>query len=389
MTVEPGWEGVQEAFEGNFASGEEVGAGCAVYHRGKLVVDLVGGHFDEAKSKPYTDDALQIVFSTTKGVTAVAVAMCVDRGLIDYDEKVTTYWPEFAANGKGDATVAQLLSHQCGLISVDAPTSRAEALDWKTITSRLAEGRPEWPIGTAHGYHALTYGWLAGELIRRTDGRTPGQFVAEEIAGPLGLDLWIGLPAEHEPRVSPMLGSLATKSDDPAVQAMIDQFFGPGSNAYRALYLNGAFEFEGQADNPFNTAEVHAAEIPAGNGIANARSLAKLYAATLGEVDGVQLLSEATRDRARVRVTPDGETDQCLMLESTFGMGFMVHGPMTVYSGPGSYGHPGAGGSVAFAQPERDLAFAYVMNQMATNLAGDMRAQRLLEAAAAAADATG
>ncbi len=301
MSVEPGWEGVQEAFEGNFASGEEVGAGCAVYHRGQLVVDLVGGHFDEAKSKPYTDDALQIVFSTTKGITAVAVAMCVDRGLIDYDEKVATYWPEFAANGKGDATVAQVLSHQCGLISVDAPTSRAEALDWKTITARLAEGKPEWPIGTAHGYHALTYGWLAGELIRRTDGRTPGQFVAEEIAGPLGLDLWIGLPAEHESRVSPMLGALATKSDDPAVQAMIDQFFGPGSNAYRALYLNGAFDFEGQADNPFNTAEVHAAEIPAGNGIANARSLAKLYAATLGEVDGVQLLSEATRDRARAQ----------------------------------------------------------------------------------------
>jgi len=389
VSVEPGWEGVREAFEGNFASGEEVGAGCAVYHRGKLVVDLVGGHFDGAKTQPYTDDALQLVFSTTKGVPAIAVGMCVDRGLIDYDEKVTTYWPEFAANGKGDATVAQLLSHQCGLITVDQPTTLADALDWKTITSRLADGTPEWPIGTAHGYHALTYGWLAGELIRRTDGRTPGQFVAEEIAGPLGLDLWIGLPAEHESRVSPMLGSLATKSDDPAVQAMIDQFFGPGSNAYRALYLNGAFEFEGQADNPFNTAEVHAAEIPAGNGIANARSLAKLYAATLGEVDGIQLLSEATRDRARLRVTPDGETDQCLMLESTFGMGFMVHGPMTVYSGPGSYGHPGAGGSVAFAQPERDLAFAYVMNQMATNLAGDMRAQRLLEAAAAAADAVG
>ncbi len=387
--IEPGWEGVQEAFEANFASGEEVGAGCAVYHHGRKVVDLVGGHFDADRTQPYTDDALQLVFSTTKGITAIAVAMCVQRGLLDYDEPVATYWPEFAANGKGEATVAQLLSHQCGLITVDRPTTLAEALDWKTITSRLADGTPEWPIGTAHGYHALTYGWLAGELIRRTDGRTPGQFVAEELAGPLGLDMWIGLPDELEPRVSPMVGALFVKSDDPNVQAMLDQFFGPQSNAFRALTLNGAFSFDGEGDNPFNTRELHAAEIPAGNGITNARSLAKLYAATIGEVDGVQLLTDATRDRARAKVTPDGETDQCLMLESTFGMGFMVHGPMTVYAGPGTYGHPGAGGSVACAQPERDLAFAYVMNQMATNLAGDMRAQRLLEAAAAAADAAG
>ena len=189
--------------------------------------------------------------------------------------------------------------------------------------------------------------------------------------------------------MSPMVGALFVKSDDPNVQAMLDQFFGPQSNAFRALTLNGAFSFDGEGDNPFNTRELHAAEIPAANGITNARSLAKLYAATIGEVDGVQLLDDATRDRARTKVTPDGETDPCLMLETTFGMGFMVHGPLTPYAGPGTYGHPGAGGSVAFAQPERELAFAYVMNQMATNLAGDLRAQRLIDAAAAAADAAG
>jgi CubicO group peptidase (beta-lactamase class C family) len=387
MPVTAGWEGVEEAFAANVAGGEEVGAGCAVYHRGRLVVDLVGGHVDAARSEPYTDDTLQLVFSTTKGVTAIAVGMCVQRGLIDYDEKVSTYWPEFAAHGKGEATVAQLLSHQLGLFSVDRELTLAEALDWKTITSVLADTAPAWPIGTAHGYHALTYGWLAGELIRRTDGRSPGQFVAEEIAGPLGLDLWIGLPEEQESRVSPMIGGLAAKSDDPAVQAMIDQFFGPGSNAHRALYLNGAFTFLDGSDNPFNTRQVHAAEIPAANGITNARSLAALYAATLGPVDGIQLLDAEVRDRARTQVTPDGEVDACLMGPTTFGMGFMVHGPFTPYSGPGSYGHPGAGGSVAFAQPERELGFAYVMNQMATNLAGDLRAQRLIDAAAAAADA--
>jgi CubicO group peptidase (beta-lactamase class C family) len=379
---------VEEAFAANIASGEEVGAGCAVYHRGRKVVDLVGGHFDADGTQPYTDDTLQLVFSTTKGVTAIAVAMCVQRGLLDYDEKVATYWPEFAAHGKGEATVAQLLSHQLGLFTVDQPTTLAEALDWKTITARLAETTPAWPIGTAHGYHALTYGWLAGELIRRTDGRSPGQFVAEEISEPLALDLWIGLPEELEPRVSPMLGGLVAQSDDPAVQAMIDQFFGPQSNAGRALSLSGAFSSD-TAQSVFNERQVHAAEIPAGNGITNARSLARLYAATIGPVDGIQLLDDAVRERARTKVTPTGETDQCLMLESTFGMGFMVHGPMTPYSGPGSFGHPGAGGSVAFAQPERQLGFAYVMNQMATNLAGDLRAQRLIDAAAAAADAAG
>ena len=389
MSVRPGWEGVAEAFATNIAAGDEVGAGCAVYHRGELVVDLVGGHFDAARTQPYTDEALQLVFSTTKGVTAIAVAMCVQRGLLDYDEKVSTYWPEFAANGKGDATVAQLLSHQCGLFSVDRPITLSEALDWKTITARLAEGKPEWPIGTAHGYHALTYGWLAGELIRRTDGRSPGQFVAEEIAEPLGLDLWIGLPAEQEPRVSPIVGGLVAHSDEPAVQAMIDQFFGPGSNAYRALFLDGTFASGGDGDSLFNRPEVHAAEIPAANGITNARSLAKLYAATLGPVDGIQLLDDDVRERARTKITPDGETDACLLIESAFGMGFMVYAPYTPFAGPGSYGHPGAGGSVTFAQPERELAFSYVMNLMASNLAGDLRAQRLIDAAAAAADAAG
>src|SRR4051794_8554697 len=148
-SVEAGWEGVRDAFEANIASGEEVGAGVAVFHRGAKVVDLWGGAFDEAGSAPYTEDTLQLVFSTTKGVTAIAVAMCVQRGLLDYGEKVSTYWPEFAAQGKGDATVAQLLSHQLGLFTVDGEITLAEALDWKTITGRVAASTPDWPIGTA------------------------------------------------------------------------------------------------------------------------------------------------------------------------------------------------------------------------------------------------
>ena len=382
--VEPGWEAVRTAFETNLAGDDEVGAGVAVYHRGTKVVDLCGGSFDRAGTEPYLPDTLQLVFSTTKGVAAIALGILAGRGLLDYDEKVSTYWPEFAAHGKGEATVAQLISHQCGLTTVDG-TTLAEALDWTTITGRLADATPEWPIGTGHGYHALTYGWLAGELIRRIDpaGRGPGRFVAEEISGPLGLDLWIGLPEELEPRVAPMIGGLSTTSDDPAVQAMIDQFFGPDSRAGKALSLSGAFAGDGM----FNRRDVHAAEIPAANAITNAPSLARMYAATIGPVDGVQLLADEVRERARVTVTPADEPDLCLMMPTTFGMGFMTCGQFTPYAGAGCYGHPGAGGSVAFAQPERQLGFAYVMNQMAENLAGDVRAQRLIDSAAAAADA--
>jgi CubicO group peptidase (beta-lactamase class C family) len=383
-TVAAGWEPVQEAFSANLASGEEVGAGVSVYHRGEKVVDLWGGAFAPG-GQPYDDQALQLVFSTTKGITAIAVGICVQRGLLDYGKPVASYWPEFAAHGKENATVGQLLSHRCGLFSVDGDISLEEALDWNTITDRLADTRPEWPIGSAHGYHALTYGWLAGELVRRVDPqhRSLGQFVQDEISARLGVEMWVGLPVDHHPRVSPIIGGLASKSDDPAIQAMIDQFLGPGSNAYRALYLNGAFAQEGA----FNRAEVLSAEIPAANGVSNARSLARIYASTLGPVAGVQLLDGDVREEARKNVTPEGEPDMCLMMPTTFGMGFMVHGQFTPYSGPGSYGHPGAGGSVAFAQPERDLAFAYVMNQMATNLAGDLRAARLIDATTNVIDA--
>jgi len=312
----------------------------------------------------------------------------VDRGLLDYAAPVARYWPEFASRGKGDATVAQLISHQCGLHTVDAPVSLQDALDWGTMVRLLADTEPAWPIGSGHGYHALTYGWLAGELVRRIDGRSVGRFVREEIAGPLGAEMYIGLPTEHAPRVSPLTAvaeSPKSPEDRAAAEAMAEmmaQVMGPETRGGRALSLNGAF-----GEGAFNLAEVHAAEIPAANGISTAASLARIYAATMGEVDGVRLLSERVRDVARATVTPVGEADLCLIVPTTFGMGFMTSGMFSPYAGPGSYGHPGAGGSVAFAHPERELSFAYVMNAMAANLAGDTRAQRLIDAAVRCADA--
>lgn len=383
-TVAAGWEPVREVFADNFASQGEVGAAVSIFHRGECVVDLFGGFTDKTDAVPYSKDTLQLVFSTTKGIAAIALAMLVDRGLVDYDDLVVDHWPEFGQHGKDEATIAQLVSHQCGLYAVDGPLTIEEALDWNTITVRLAATAPRWPIGTAHGYHALTYGWLIGEVIRRVDGRSPGRFVQEEIAEPLGVEMYIGLPVEQEPRVSDVTTQRSTKKEskvDPKVVAMIEKFMGPGTPAHDALSLGGVF-----GDGAFNQPRVRAAEIPAANGISNARSLATIYAATMQEINGTQLLSSAVRERAARTVTPENEPDKCLVLGTTFGMGFMTSGPFVPMAGPGSFGHPGAGGSVAFAQPERAMAFAYVMNAMSANLAGDLRSQALIKAASSVAD---
>ena len=373
--VAPGFEPVREAFINNIDTAE-VGAAASAYVGGRKVVDLWGGNFDEARTADYTSDTLQLVFSTTKGVAAICMAMCVDRGLLDYDAKVAAYWPEFAAAGKADVTVAQLISHRAGLATVDATLTLDEILAWDPIAAALAAQAPLWPVGSAHGYHALTYGYLAGELVRRVDGRPIGQFVAEELSGPLGLDLWIGLPEAQEPRVSPMITS---PPPPPEMAALIEAMIGPKTLGGRALSLNGAFGALSDAESPFNSRAVHAACIPAANGITNAASLARLYAAAIGPVDGVgPIVSAATRERARTTVTSGA--DKCLVMETTFGMGFMTYGAFTPMLGEGSFGHAGAGGSLAFAHEGLGVGFGYVMNRMDSNLAGDPRAASLIEA---------
>ena len=368
--VAAGWEGVADVLQASIDRGDDTGASVAVYHRGTCVVDVAGGAFTRG-GPPYDRSTLQLVFSTTKGITAIAVAMCVERGLLDYDERVATYWPEFAAAGKGDATVAQLLSHQLGLFTVDGLTFE-QALDWDTVAAALAAKEPEWPIGSAHGYHAVTYGWLAGELVRRVDGRSLAAFVADEIVEPLGVELWIGLPESEEHRVSPLIRD-PPEDVPPDVQAMFDAVMGPDTNGGRALSLSGAFPARarvqlaaGARRRAAGRQRDHERGVAGEDLRRHARARRRCPAARrAGALPGAR------------RVTPDGELDACLLAETTFGMGFMVHGPFTAYSGPGSYGHPGAGGSVAFADPERELAMAYAMNTMATNLAGDMRAQQL------------
>ena len=378
--VAPGWEPVRDAFVQGFELGEDHGAGVSIYHRGKCVVDLMGGWRNRDHTEPYSSDSLQVVFSTTKGITSIAVAMCVERGLLNYDEKVATYWPEFAARGKQDVTVAQLLSHRAGLYTVEGDITLEEALHWDTITSRLADTAPFFPVGTTHGYHAITFGWLAGELVRRVTGMSLGTFVRSNIVEPLGVEFHIGLPEELEPRVARLMAHPIPKFPPDVAKVMMERS-GPGTRGAAALGLNGAF-----GPGAFNLPAVHQAEIPGANGIGNARSLARIYSATVSTVDGIRLLGDEARDRARTSNTPQGELDSVLIDETDFGMGFMVHSPYTEYSGPSSFGHNGAGGSVAFAEVRRELAFAYVMNTMMTVADGDPRRNRLTAAASLCAD---
>jgi CubicO group peptidase (beta-lactamase class C family) len=376
-TVAAGWEPVCDVFEANLASGREVGAAVAVYHHGAPVVELAGGLFDETGDVPYSSDTLQLVFSTTKGLTAIAVALCVQRGLLDYGAPVVEYWPEFAANGKDTVTVAQLLSHQAGLAAVDGPLTIDQVVDWDHMVGVLAAQAPLWEPGTGHGYHAVTYGWLAGELVRRVDpkGRSLGAFVAEEVAAPVGAEAWIGLPPEQDARVSPLVTE--PPSTDPAIRALMQQFMGPDTLAGRALFLNGAFS---PGDPVWNSSDFHRAELPAANGISTAASLARIYSACVDDVDGVRLLEPATVRSAGATVTPDGEPDRVLVFPTTFGMGFMTSGPFTPMLGEGSFGHAGAGGSLAFAHPESGIGFGYAMNRMDSTLNGDVRALGLVEA---------
>src|SRR4051794_33494751 len=236
--VAPGFEPVRDVLANSLASGNDIGAGVCVHVEGEKVVDVWGGAFARDGSRPYGPDTVHVVYSTTKGATAVCVALLADRGLIDYDAKVAEYWPEFGAAGKGAITVAQLMSHQAGLPVTEVVLPLEEVLRWDPVVEALAAQAPLWEPGTAFGYHAITYGYLAGELVRRVAGTSIGQYFAAEVAKPLGLDFWMGLPESEEPRVSPMIPPPRPTPEEAAIMA---EALGPGTLGGRALMLNDAF----------------------------------------------------------------------------------------------------------------------------------------------------
>ncbi len=376
----PGWEGVQDAFTANIESGGEIGAAYAVHHDGRLVVDLWGG--------TYRPDTLQLVFSTTKGWTAALANLLVERGELDIDAPVASYWPEFAAEGKGSIPVRWLLTHQAGLPYPTEVCTLDDVLAWEGVVDKLAASTPLWEPGTQHGYHAVTYGFLVGEVLRRITGRSVGELMAAELSGPLGLDAWIGLPSELEPRVEPLVGGITPEpSDDvdPALREMLAQFMGPDSTLGKALSCNGGLAEVGV----FNTPELRAAELPAANGVTDARSLSRLYAALVGPVEADERFPAASRvlapeTVAAATVRQTSGNDAVLFFESTFGLGFMTSSPFSPYGGPAGFGHAGAGGSVGFADPDAGLGCGYVMSKMQQNLSGDPRSTSLIGATYAA-----
>ncbi|MEV5957382.1 serine hydrolase domain-containing protein [Streptomyces sp. NPDC051987] len=381
--VADGFEGVREAFAANFAERGDVGAAVCVYRDGRPVVDLWGGVADPDTGRAWERDTLQLVYSATKGATATVAHLLAQRGELDLDAPVAAYWPEFAAAGKAEIPVRWLLSHRAGVVTVEPPVPLADALRWQPMADALAAQRPAWEPGTAHGYHGRTFGWLVGEVVRRVDGRTPGRFFAEEVAGPLGLDFFIGLPAAERGRVSRMvypkpevdLGAVPLELVPPEMRELVAALQDPGSLSNRAFAVTDPVEID------FNSAEVQAAELPASNGIGTARGLARMYAALIGEVDGVRLFSPETLASATAEQAAG--VDKVIMLPIRYGSGYMLPVETNPLTGPRAFGHPGRGGSLAFADPEHGIAFGYVMNSIVEG-AEDTRAATLVEAVRAA-----
>ncbi|MER5899330.1 serine hydrolase domain-containing protein [Streptomyces mirabilis] len=377
--VEAGFEPVREAFEANFSQHGDIGAAVCLYQHGRPVVDLWGGVADPETGRPWTRDTLQLVYSATKGATATAAHMLAQRGSLDLDAPVAKYWSEFAANGKADILVRWLLSHEAGLIALDQPVPLNEALAWHPMAAALAAQRPLWTPGTAHGYHGRTWGWLVGEVIRRVSGRTPGRFFADEIAAPLGLDFFIGLPADERDRVSRMvyqrpdvdLTTVPAESIPEELRELVAAWRDPNSFSNRAYAVTDPIEID------FDSPEVQAAELPASNGISTAHGLARMYAALIGEVDGIRLLTPETLQTATKEQA--GGKDRVMLIPSRFSSGYMLPTEANPMTSPSAFGHTGRGGSLGFADLEHGIAFGYVMNNIIGG-ADDVRAASLVAA---------
>jgi len=373
----PGFEPVRDALAAAFARGEEIGAAVAVEVGGENVVDLWAGHADAGRTRPWQRDTIANVYSTTKGVVAILAHRLAEQGRLDLDAPVVRYWPEFAQHGKERIRVSDLLCHRSALPALRELLPEQSLFDWTAMTSALAAERPWWEPGSAHGYHAVTYGWLIGEVIRRITGKSVGTVLRDEITGPLAIDFAIGLaerddarcaeltappigvPIEGEPNLMELI-----MSDPTSVTALA--FINPPS-----LMLPGTV----------NGRAWRGAEIPGANGHGTARALARLYGAIAngGSSGAVQVLGPEAAARAATEHSCG--PDLVLRLRTRFALGFMLSQPGSAF-GPndGAFGHPGAGGSIAFADPKARLGFSYVMNRMGPRILIDPRATALIDA---------
>lgn len=361
----PKFEPVRRAFADNFEGDlPELGARFVACVEGEPVLDLWGGHADRARTLPFDQRTLAPVFSTSKAVTSLMLAWRVGRGGVSYDDLVTELWPEFGQAGKARLTVEQVLSHQAGLSGLRGPLDPDIWFDWEGVVRQLEIAAPLWPPGSASGYEPMTFGYLAGELFRRADGRTLGQALRDEICEPLGLEFWIGLPEAEDPRVCQV-------QRPPAMPEL-----GPITEAKRLAFLEPWSSVASR-----DVRRWRAMESPGANGHGTALALARAMAvlACDGEVDGREILPHGVAlDAARARITGP---DQVLPYVLSWGAGFLRNEGLGIYGpSPHAFGHSGWGGSCAVADPERRLSFSYVMNRQSAHLIGDPRSRRLIEA---------
>jgi CubicO group peptidase (beta-lactamase class C family) len=351
---------VRDGFTANFAAGKEIGASVCVTVDGRPVVDLWAGHADKARTRAWHKNTIVNVYSTTKGLGAMCANLLADRGKLDLDAPVAKYWPEFAQAGKATLPVRYCLTHQAGLSAVRKPLAADDIYDWKKMCAELAAQEPWWPPGTAHGYHAITYGWLVGEIVRRVDGRNIGRFFREEIVHPLALDAFIGCGPELDARIADLNPSPPAP---PGARDLLAEMMADKESLAGKTFANPALP-----PGAVNSRAWRAAEICSANGHTNARSLARFYAAagafTRGETfNGVRLVSKAGMERARTEQAAG--VDKVLQLSNRIALGFMLPSPMRRFSDNlKAFGHGGAGGSLGFCDPENRVSFGYAMNQM-------------------------
>ncbi|GAP46756.1 serine hydrolase domain-containing protein [Streptomyces azureus] len=375
-TVAEGFEPVRDAFARNFATLGERGAAVAVYRDGQRVVDLWAGSKDVDGTDPWERGTAQVVRSATKGVAAAVLLLLHQRGLLDLDAPVGHYWPEFKARGKERVLVRHVLNHRAGLPVLDHPLTPEQALDPLRGPEAVAAQAPAWEPGTDHGYHALTYGWLLDELVRRVTGQGTGAWLASQITGPLGLDLWLGLPDAAAGRVGRVgrvegpepAGGLRARPKRSVTEAYED----PASLTRRAFAAITPFPDQ-------NDPAYRAAALPATNAIATADGLARLYATLIGDTAGAsRLFTPETVELARAEESAG--PDRVLVVGTRFGLGYMLHGSASPFLTPGSFGHPGRGGALGFADPDTGIAFGYVTNGFRKTVTADPRAQGLVRA---------
>ncbi|MET8688388.1 serine hydrolase domain-containing protein [Streptomyces sp. NPDC004732] len=381
-TVAAGFEPVRDAFVRNFGERGERGAAVTVYRDGRRVVDLWGGTKDvdgdlaSSGGAPWERGTAQIVRSATKGVAAAALLLLHQRGELDLDAPVGSYWPEFKARGKERVLVRHVLAHRAGVPALDRPLTPAEALDPDLSAAVVAAQAPFWEPGEDHGYHAQTYSWLTGELVRRVTGRPVGEWIAAEIARPLGLDLWLGVPEAEAGRAG-RLGRIEAPAGPGGLRVRpkrnVAEAYADADSLTRRAF--GAIDPTPDENDP----AYRAAALPASNGVATADGLARFYAGLIGDVEGGRrLFTPATVELARAEASAG--PDRVLVVGTRFGLGYMLHGAASPLLGPGSFGHPGRGGALGFADPESGLAFGYVTNGMNKGVTADPRAQSLVRA---------